>query len=161
MSVINSIERIAHIVCKRRLVRAINNNRSIRFVSKPPVNGLCPPARRRKREREREKGRGVVNKSLVIGLGPTTASFRLLLFTIQVFFLISWSKSQGCFCKTKLFLEKKDDQLDTTGRTDRFFFLLIIFYISTSLFEIAFRHLGILLFERQIYDFLWSLKLNW
>lgn len=49
----------------------LNNNRSIRFVSKPPLMDFVhlQGGGRRRRERERKKkGRGVVNKSLVIGL---------------------------------------------------------------------------------------------
>lgn len=122
----------AHCLQTCALSTRLNNNRSIRFVSKPPLMDFVhlQGGGRRRRERERKKkGRGVVNKSLVIGLWDQ--QWLVSVIAIQraydrgsFFFFFSWSKSQGYFCETKLFLEKgwptKGPRTNgTTGRIDR------------------------------------------
>lgn len=114
----------------------------------------CKARRERgKRRGERKKkgaGSGVVNKSLVtsIGLGPTMTRFGYCYSAgvrSSFFFFTWWSKSQGYFCETKLFLEKGwptrgHGQMARPGElTARFFFLFfpfsIIFYVHASSFK--------------------------
>lgn len=88
-------------------------------------------------------------------------SFRLLLFsgrTIELLFFTWWSKSQGYFCETKLFLEKGwptrgHGQMARPGElTARFFFLFFLFSIIFYVHASSFKHLKFC-FQSDTYGF--------
>lgn len=140
----------AHCLQTCALSTRLNNNRSIRFVSKPPLMDFVhlQGGGRRRRERERKKkGRGVVNKSLVIGLWDQ--QWLVSVIAIQraydrgsFFFFFRGRKVKAISAKRNCSW-KKDDQQRGHGQMarpgeltadERFFFSFLfnkIFYISS------------------------------